>query len=1055
MQETITVESISTSECTITKYESSTKRIEYKTNRVQKRESRFMPKKILSGSFTAPAELLQPEERPETSNVISENDYRNQGYKRQLDDGEKTYKQRLEAVAAQKNEPSPKRIHGSEVSGGDPDKDLNGDLDGDLDKSKEIAESRKPEFGTLTDDLLDKILPPGYIKVTPETTTDVYIIPEESNIKKAADAAAEVAPEYSGIEMKKEDVKHFSLLLKKEPFSPTEKQTARAMELVLRAKNGTQTIRKRAVRSLNSSTRALGALAVFGAILPMMLEPDLEDGDRHLLAKLCARAVYQLSDKVRPFTHRILVAAGPMLIDEDMTLRIESRAVVAAVAKAAGLANVVAALRADLDHTDEYVRNITARVFAVVAGALGLVKVLPFVRAVMRSQKSTNARHTGIRIVHHICVDSGGGNGAHILPFLPNLLDVLAPGLSDDLSHVRTATANTVALLADSVLPYGIEAFEGILEPAWAGLKHHRGRALAAFLRAIGSCVPLMAHNPAYTEYAAFYSREVMAVMAREFALPDDDMKKAVLRVLSTMPVSRTVFPDFRSTVVAPFFRHFWTRRVALEAGGIARLVVDATCRLAGQLDPSGFLVRLAPAARDANELLRRMAADAIARIVTGAPDSMVGLDEKDEAALVDAVLVAFQEQKDPHRAYLAAARSVCLSLGLRLRPHVPVILSTVLFRMKHSDPDTRLQAADLVAALAPVVHRCADETTIRKLVLFLYELLGEVYPEVLGSVIGALHACIDVLRDDEVVALDNPSMAMLLPTLTPILKNRHEKVQEQCIRLVGLIARKNAERISAKEWMRVCFDLLDTLKSPRKRIRVAANATFGHIASTIGPQDVLAMLLNNLRVQERQLRVCTAVAIGIVADTCAPFTVLPAVMNEYRVPDRNVRNGVLKALSFLFEYIDGSTARNYLSAMVPLIDDALTDRDQVHRQTAATVVRHMALNCVGLADDSVHAVFVHWLNLVLPNIYESSPHVIIRIIECVDSLRLVVGNAIFLNYVWPGLFHPARRVRSPFWKLYNHAYVNSCDSMVPFYPRVDSLPDCDAYTIDELDIWL
>ena len=31
---------------------------------------------------------------------------------------------------------------------------------------------------------------------------------------------------------------------------------------------------------------------------------------------------------------------------------------------------------------------------------------------------------------------------------------------------------------------------------------------------------------------------------------------------------------------------------------------------------------------------------------------------------------------------------------------------------------------------------------------------------------------------------------------------------------------------------------------------------------------------------------------------------VLPALMNEYRVPELNVQNGVLKSLSFLFEYI-------------------------------------------------------------------------------------------------------------------------------------------------------
>jgi len=101
------------------------------------------------------------------------------------------------------------------------------------------------------------------------------------------------------------------------------------------------------------------------------------------------------------------------------------------------------------------------------------------------------------------------------------------------------------------------------------------------------------------------------------------------------------------------------------------------------------------------------------------------------------------------------------------------------------------------------------------------------------------------------------------------------------------------------------------------------------------------ATLLNNLKVQERQNRVCTTVAIAIVAETCAPFTVLPALMNEYRVPELNVQNGVLKALSFLFEYI-GEMGKDYVYAVTPLLVDALMDRDLVHRQTACTVVKRM-----------------------------------------------------------------------------------------------------------------
>ena len=103
---------------------------------------------------------------------------------------------------------------------------------------------------------------------------------------------------------------------------------------------------------------------------------------------------------------------------------------------------------------------------------------------------------------------------------------------------------------------------------------------------------------------------------------------------------------------------------------------------------------------------------------------------------------------------------------------------------------------------------------------------------------------------------------------------------------------------------MRIVFELLESLKSGRLSIRRCTVNTFGFIAKAIGPQDVIHTLLNNLRVQERQLRVCTTVAVAIVAESCSPFTVLPALLNEYRVPDLNVQNGVLKALSFMFEYI-------------------------------------------------------------------------------------------------------------------------------------------------------
>ena len=110
---------------------------------------------------------------------------------------------------------------------------------------------------------------------------------------------------------------------------------------------------------------------------------------------------------------------------------------------------------------------------------------------------------------------------------------------------------------------------------------------------------------------------------------------------------------------------------------------------------------------------------------------------------------------------------------------------------------------------------------------------------------------------------------------MTPILRNRHEKVQEASINLIGRIADRGAEFVPAREWMRICFELLDLLKAHKKAIRRAAVNSFGYIAKSLGPQDVLSVLLTNLRVQERQSRVCSTVAIAIVAETCGRESLL------------------------------------------------------------------------------------------------------------------------------------------------------------------------------------
>jgi splicing factor 3B subunit 1 len=822
---------------------------------------------------------------------------------------------------------------------------------------------------------------------------------------------------------KAEDMAYFGKLVDgadENALSVEDLKERKIMRLLLKVKNGTPPMRKTALRQLTDNARQFGAGALFNQILPLLMEKSLEDQERHLLVKVIDRVLYKLDDLVRPYTHKILVVIEPLLIDQDYYARVEGREIISNLSKAAGLAHMISTMRPDIDHVDEYVRNTTARAFAVVASALGIPALLPFLRAVCRSKKSWQARHTGVKIVQQIPILMG----CAILPHLKGLVDCIADNLSDEQAKVRTVTSLAIAALAEAANPYGIESFDDILNPLWTGARKQRGKGLAGFLKAVGFIIPLMDE-----EYANYYTSQIMEILLREFSSPDEEMKKVVLKVVSQCSQTDGVTAQYlKENVLQDFFKNFWVRRMALDKRNY-RQVVETTVDLGQKVGVGEILERIVTNLKDESEAYRKMTVETVEKLIAslGAAD----ISERLEERLIDGVLLAFQEQSIEDIVILNGFGTVVNALGTRCKPYLPQIVSTILWRLNHKSATVRQQAADLVSRITMVMKQCGEDALMGKLSVLLYEYLGEEYPEVLGSILGALRSIVTVVGISQM----QPPIRDLLPRLTPILRNRHEKVQENTIDLVGRIADRGPESVNAREWMRICFELLDMLKAHKKGIRRAANNTFGFIAKAIGPQDVLATLLNNLRVQERQSRVCTAVAIGIVAETCAPFTVLPALMNEYRVPELNVQNGVLKAMSFLFEYI-GEMAKDYVYAVTPLLEDALIDRDQVHRQTAASVVKHIALGVVGLGCEDA---MVHLLNLLYPNIFETSPHVIDRIIEAIDAIRMAVGTGVVMNYVWAGLFHPARKVRAPYWRLYNDAYVQSADAMIPYYPDLDN----------------
>lgn len=134
-----------------------------------------------------------------------------------------------------------------------------------------------------------------------------------------------------------------------------------------------------------------------------------------------------------------------------------------------------------------------------------------------------------------------------------------------------------------------------------------------------------------------------------------------------------------------------------------------------------------------------------------------------------------------------------------------------------------------------------------------------------------------------------------------------------------------------------------------------------------------------------------------------------------------------------MFEHI-GEMAKDYIYAVTPLLQDALTDRDLVHRQTASSAIKHLALGVQGFGCEDA---LIHLLNYIWPNIFETSPHVVNEVLEAINGIRISIGGGIILMYTLQGLWHPSRRVRKIYWRIYNMLYVGCQDSLVPFQPTL------------------
>jgi splicing factor 3B subunit 1 len=168
---------------------------------------------------------------------------------------------------------------------------------------------------------------------------------------------------------------------------------------------------------------------------------------------------------------------------------------------------------------------------------------------------------------------------------------------------------------------------------------------------------------------------------------------------------------------------------------------------------------------------------------------------------LVDGIIYSFQEQTTEDQVMLDGFGTVvnapgkpffpiqhqpltAILLGIRVKPYLTQIVTTILWRLNNKCAKVRQQVADLTTRLAVVIKQCGEDQQLRTLGPILFEQLGEEYPDTLGSIIAAEGAIANVVGMTQM----NPPVKDLLPRMTPILRNRHEKVQEASINLIGRI---------------------------------------------------------------------------------------------------------------------------------------------------------------------------------------------------------------------------------------------------------------------------
>ncbi len=134
-------------------------------------------------------------------------------------------------------------------------------------------------------------------------------------------------------------------------------------------------------------------------------------------------------------------------------------------------------------------------------------------------------------------------------------------------------------------------------------------------------------------------------------------------------------------------------------------------------------------------------------------------IDDTLEEQLIDGILYVFSESNNQTNDTSNSSTSnkedliilngigrVLISLGIRCKPYLPQICGLIKHRLLSSSNIIRQESCDLISRIACVIYECGESDILKHLASVLDELLGEVYPDVLGSILLAYKNIITII---------------------------------------------------------------------------------------------------------------------------------------------------------------------------------------------------------------------------------------------------------------------------------------------------------------------